>query len=170
MDKQGPTVQHRELYSRSWKNHNRNECVCVCGYTCLCNPHGLQPTRSLIPWKFSRQEYWSGLPFPSPGDLPHPGIKAGSRTLQADALLSEPPGKPDSTGNNIQYPVINHSRNEGVCVCVHMYIFVGGSSGKEHTCQCRRHKFNPWGRERQPTPVFLPGKSHAQRSLAGYNR
>ena len=43
---------------------------------------------------FSRQEYWSGLPFPSPGGLPNPGIKPGSPALQADALLSEPPGKP----------------------------------------------------------------------------
>ena len=43
---------------------------------------------------FSRQEYWSGLPFPSPGDLPDPGIKPGSPTLQADTLPSEPPGKP----------------------------------------------------------------------------
>ena len=44
---------------------------------------------------FSRQEYWSGSPFPSPGDLPDPGIKPKSPTLQADALTSEPPGKPD---------------------------------------------------------------------------
>ena len=43
--------------------------------------------------EFSRQEYWSGLPFPSPGDLPDPGIKPESPTLQADALPSEPPGK-----------------------------------------------------------------------------
>ena len=41
---------------------------------------------------FSRQEYWSGLPFPSPGDLPNPRIKPGSPALQADALSSEPPG------------------------------------------------------------------------------
>ena len=40
---------------------------------------------------FSRQEYWSGLPFPSPGDLPDPGIKSGSPALQADSLPSEPP-------------------------------------------------------------------------------
>ena len=40
---------------------------------------------------FSRQEYWSVLPFPSPGDLPHPGIEPRSPALQADALLSEPP-------------------------------------------------------------------------------
>ena len=43
---------------------------------------------------FSRQEYWSGLAFPSPGELPNPGIEPGSPTLQADALPSEPPGKP----------------------------------------------------------------------------
>ena len=43
---------------------------------------------------FSRQEYWSGLPFPSLGDLPDPGIEPRSPALQADALTSEPPGKP----------------------------------------------------------------------------
>ena len=43
--------------------------------------------------QFSKQEYWSGLPFPSPGDLPNPGIEPGSPTLQADVLPYEPPGK-----------------------------------------------------------------------------
>ena len=43
---------------------------------------------------FSRQEYWSGLPFPSPGDLSDPGIKPGSPALQADSLLTELRGKP----------------------------------------------------------------------------
>ena len=47
---------------------------------------------------FSRQEYWSGLPFPSPGDLPGPGIEPRSPSLQADALTSEPPGKPFVVG------------------------------------------------------------------------
>ena len=44
--------------------------------------------------RFSRQEYWSGLPFPSPGDLSDPGIEPKFPSLQADALPSEPPGKP----------------------------------------------------------------------------
>ena len=44
---------------------------------------------------FSRQEYWSGVPFPSPGDLPDPGIESRSPALEADALTSEPPGKPN---------------------------------------------------------------------------
>ena len=43
---------------------------------------------------FSRQEYQSGLPFPSPGDLPDPGIEPGVPALEADALTSEPLGKP----------------------------------------------------------------------------
>ena len=45
--------------------------------------------------EFSRQEYWCGLLFPSPGDLPNSGIEPGSPTLQADALPSESPGKPN---------------------------------------------------------------------------
>ena len=44
--------------------------------------------------EFSRQEYWSGVPFPPQGDLPNPGIEPRSPSLQADALPSEPPGKP----------------------------------------------------------------------------
>ena len=50
--------------------------------------------------RFSRQEYWSGLPCPPPGDLPNPGIEPRSPTLQADSLLSEPPGKPNSFNGN----------------------------------------------------------------------
>ena len=44
--------------------------------------------------EFSRQEYWSGLPFSSPGDLPNPGIEPRSPAFQVDALTSKPPGKP----------------------------------------------------------------------------
>ena len=48
--------------------------------------------------EFFRQEYWSGLPCPPPGDLPNPEIEPRSPTLQVDSLLSEPPGKPKNTG------------------------------------------------------------------------
>ena len=55
---------------------------------------------------FSRQEYWSGLPFPSPGDLSDPGIKLRSPALQADALPCEPPGKPLSKNiTNANYTI-----------------------------------------------------------------
>jgi len=62
-------------------------------HSCLtfCDSHGLQAPLST---GFSRQEYWSGLPFPSPGDLPNRGIESRSPALQTDSLPSEPPGKP----------------------------------------------------------------------------
>ena len=50
---------------------------------------------------FSRQGYWSGLPFPSPGDLPNPGIEPGSPALLVDALPPEPPGKVDKGNHRI---------------------------------------------------------------------
>ena len=59
----------------------------------LCDPIDGSPPGSSV-YGFSRQEYWSGLPFPSPGDLPNPGIKPGSPALQGDALPSEPSGDP----------------------------------------------------------------------------
>ena len=58
-----------------------------------CAPH--ETARQAPPsMGFSRQECWSGLPFPSPGDLPNPGIELRSHTLQTDSLPSEPPGNP----------------------------------------------------------------------------
>ena len=50
--------------------------------------------QALLSTGFSRQEYWSGLPLPPPGDLPDPGMELGSPTQQADSSPSEPPGKP----------------------------------------------------------------------------
>ena len=58
----------------------------------LCDSKDYSPP-GYNPWTFSRQKYLSGLPFPSPGDLPNPGIKPRSPALQADSLPSEPPGK-----------------------------------------------------------------------------
>ena len=55
--------------------------------------YGLYPHQARLSMEFSRQEFWSSLPFPSPGDLPDPGIEARSLTLQADSLPYEPPGK-----------------------------------------------------------------------------
>ena len=91
---------------------------------------------------FSRQEYWSGMPSPSPGTCPNPGTEPRSPVLQADSLPSEPLGKPR--------------------ICL---------QSRKH----RRCRFNPWvgtipwRKTWQPTPVFLPGESHVQRSLASYS-
>ena len=76
-------------------------------------PQTEEPVR-LQSMGFPRLEYWSGLPFSSPGDLPYPGIKTGSLALQADSLPSEPPEKPlvielssrllDIPGSNVPVP------------------------------------------------------------------
>ena len=73
--------------------------LCLVAQSCpTLRPRGLQPARLLRPWGFSRQEYWSRLPCPPPGNLPNLGIEPRSPTLQADSLPSEPPGKPKNTG------------------------------------------------------------------------
>ena len=74
-------------------------CVCVCVCESLSRvPLFVTPLtvahQAPLSMKFSRQEYWSGLLCPSPGDLLDPGIEPRSPALQADPLLSEPPGKP----------------------------------------------------------------------------
>ena len=69
--------------------------LCLDAQLCLtfCDPMDCSPPGSSVHGD-SRQEHWSGLPFPPPGDLPNPGIEPRSSALQADSLLSEPPGKP----------------------------------------------------------------------------
>ena len=59
---------------------------------------------------FSRQEYWSGLPFPSPGDIPDPGIKSRSPVLQADTLTSEP-----QKGNHKENEKAMYGMGENIC-------------------------------------------------------
>ena len=75
----------------------------------LCDPMDCSPPAPPS-MEFSRQEYWSGLPFPSPGDLPNPGIEAGSPALQAVALPSEPPGNP--TKAIIPLNISGHSKSD----------------------------------------------------------
>ena len=81
---------------------NQGVCVCVCvcvlvpqSYLTLCNPMAIA-LRAPLSMEFSRQEYWSELPFPSPGDLCDPGIEPRSPALQVGPLPFEPPGKPQS--------------------------------------------------------------------------
>ena len=60
----------------------------------LCDPMDYIAHQAPPSMEFSRQQYWSGVPFPSPGDLPDPGIEPRSPALRADTLPSEPPGNP----------------------------------------------------------------------------
>ena len=84
-------------------------CVCVCVCLCVLSPFSRVQLFATL-WTvilhapqsmgLLRQEYWSGLPCPPPGDLPYPGIEPGSPASQADSLPSEPPGKPRNTGES----------------------------------------------------------------------
>ena len=78
------------------------------------------------PWmiqsmEFSRPEYWSGEPFPSPGNLPNPGIEPRSPALQVDSLPAEPQGKPKNTGvgslSLFQGIFLTQELNQGLLYC-----------------------------------------------------
>ena len=91
-------------------------------------PHGLYvaPQASLS-MGFSRQEYWSGQPFPSPGDLANPGMEPRSPTLQVDSLPSEPPGKPTGAREPVFLMMIHHLQIQGiplVWVTVNQYLIL----------------------------------------------
>ena len=72
-----------------------NVCVCVCAVMSVSlRPHGLLAYPATLSMEFSRQEYWGGLPFPAPGNLPDPGIKSASPALAGRFFTTEAPGKP----------------------------------------------------------------------------
>ena len=75
--------------------------MCVCeSVVSVCDPVAYQAPLSM---EFSWQEYWSGLTFPSPGDLPNPEIKPRSPALQTDSLPPEPPGKPQLSSRSTTF-------------------------------------------------------------------
>ena len=87
-----------------------------------------------VQWALCRQEYWSGLPCPPPGDLPNPGIEPRSPALQADSLPAEPQGKPKNTG------VGSHSLLQGI------FLTQGSNPGLPHCRQilfCLSHQGSP---------------------------
>ena len=101
---------------------------------------------------FSRQEYWCGLPFPSPGDLPDPGIEPRYPALRADALTSEPPGKPqDGINTNIR----RHQRD-----------FPGSPAVKILHCHCRGYGFCTWSgnflKKEEDTRKFVLSLCHGR--------
>ena len=86
----GESIEMNFNENTSYQNMKWSEVAQSC--LTLCNPQTV-PHQSTLSMGFSRQEYWSGLPFPSPGALPDPRIRPRSLTLQADTLTSSPPGK-----------------------------------------------------------------------------
>ena len=72
-------------------------CVCLVAKLCLTFRDAVvYNTQALLPMEFSRQEYWSGLSVPPPGDLPNPGIKPASPALAGGFFTADPPGPPKS--------------------------------------------------------------------------
>ena len=135
---------------------------CVLSHVCLFAIPWTVALQAPLSMGFSRQEYWSGLPFSPPGDRPNPGIKPESLASPAFA------------GGLFTTSATGEAKN----VFAAGQIWLPGGSAVEFARQCRRWKrlsFDPWvgkipwGRKWQPTPVLLPGESHGQRSLADYS-
>ena len=83
---------------------------------------------------FLRQENWSGLPFPSPGDLPDPGIKPASPALAGKFSTTKPPGKPHTCGLVIK----QKSWTRPLCICI-IYVYVWGDMGR-YVCVGKERK------------------------------
>ena len=135
---------------------------------------------------FLRQEYWSGLPFPSPGDLPDPDIELTSPTLHADSLPLSLLGSPSILLFKIWvlylrviFPQVSSLESSFLNRSFGLHFIFFSSPWWLRwwrVClQCGRPGFDPWvgkipwRREWQPTSVFLSGKFHGRRSLAGYS-
>ena len=119
--------------------------LCAALWTVLC--------QAPLCMGFSRQEYWSGLPFSSSGDLPEPRIESGSLALQMESLpLSHQGSLRDiyMENSNFKVPVFN------TCICSVI-----------SSWDLKGHKVSERRRQWHPTPVLLPGKSHGWRSLVG---
>ena len=110
---------HWEAYPLDCQGSPYEACVCI-SHSVMSDslwPHRLQPNRLLCPWDSPGQEYWSRLPFPSPGVLPNPGIEPWSPALRADSLPSQPPGKPNCLlfSNWLKYDLVSINTTRLIC-------------------------------------------------------
>ena len=127
------------------------ECVCaVLSFSVVSNslpPHGLQPARLLCSCGFSREEYWRGLPCPSPGDLRNPGIEPRSPALQEVSLQSGPPEKPKNARvgslSRLQRIFPTHESNWGLLLC-RWILYQVSYQGSRLTCLLENLKLQMW--------------------------
>ena len=120
-----------------------------------------------IPWaiqsmEFSRLEYWSGKPFPSPGDLPNPSIEPKSPKLQADSLPAEPQGKVKSTGvgslSFLQQIFLTQESNQGLLHCrwiLYQLSYQGRLYTHTHTDTHTHRHTNPQKKKNLAFPVMV---------------
>ena len=106
MDRKCNGEYQQESRPRKKKSSRYRLCLVTQSCLTLCDP----TARCLRSWGFSRQEHWSGLPFPPPGDLPNPGFKPTPPSLQVNYLPSEPPGKPRYRIGTLEYPMLNRKK------------------------------------------------------------
>ena len=144
--------------------------------------------QALLSMGFSREEYWSGLPRPSPGDLPYPGIEPTFPALTGRSFTTEPSGKPPGTmGNKLRSGCgVQQGTSSGCnreCVFLPFFAQLAESAWTNEPGRLQsmglltvRHDwatslslfiFMHWRRKWQPTPVFLPGDSQGLGSLVG---
>ena len=129
----------------------------------LCDPMGCSLPGSSV-HGILQARYWSGLPFPPPGNLPGSGIEPRSPVLQADCLPSEPPGKSEQLFISeliMQYLVLSE-KNPLPHLCGSLLCWVYCEIVFSMILFPASHH-----RQWHPTPVLLPGKSHGWRSLVG---
>ena len=111
---------------------------------------------------FSRQEYWSRLPFPPPGDLPNPGIKPRSPTLPVDSLPAKPQGKPKNTGV-VAYPLSRGSsqpRNGTEVTCIAGRFFTSWATREVHH-SLSHIAYTYWDNRDILLPLYILGSKHS---------
>ena len=137
--------------------------------------------------KLGFQSYTGSLCTDAPGLVCGSVIESGMEICLGDAYIKKmiffllPTPHASITKHWVEFFVSYSSFAIPICITygyVYVWDFQGLTSGKEPTCQCRKHerrgfipwvRKTPWRRAWQPTPVFLPGESHGQRGLAGYS-
>ena len=150
-----------------------------------CDPLDCVAHQACLSMGFPRQEYCSGLPFPSPEDLPNPGIESASPTWQAGSLPTEPPRNDLIQPNFICKDPISkygHILILDSNIWTSPVLLPGKSHGRRSLVGCSPwdcwvghdwetslslFTFMHWRRKWHPTPVFLPGESQGRGSLVG---
>ena len=131
----------------------------------LLLPNGPHPVRLLCPWDFSGKEYWSGMPFPSPGDLQNPGTKPVSPALIGRFFTTKLPEKPEKAmaphSSTLAWK-IPWVEEPGRLQSMESILV-----GHGWATSLSLFTFMHWRRKWQPTPVFLPRESQGWRSLVG---
>ena len=169
------------LWSFTWRKlstGNRILTVLVQACLTLCDPMDCSPPGSTVRGNFPGKNARVGCHALLQGIFRTQESKHRSPAVQVDSLLSEPLGKPKNTGVGCHLFTTEPPGKPFLIRLLISKVCPGGTSGEESACQRKRQKrcgFNPyvrktpWSRAWQPNPVFLPGKSHGERSLTGYS-